>query len=1430
MRIILKDFRILLCSVLTVLAILGCAIFVQPSFCATSNSVSAEVDRSTWTTNWTDNISIDPEATFTGTGTTSDPYLIGTAKQLAYLSYLSISYDYNSKYFVLTADIDLSGKIWTTIGSSNREFRGKLDGQNHSISNVYVNSTSYSQGLFGRLNYTSISNLNITNAYVTGRDSVGILVGNIYNSSVSNVTVSGELVAQSSGSTGNNFGGIAGYISNVTIDNCTSNADITVNLSYNGNNVGGIVGGGYTGTLINCTNNGAVFGKGTVGGIFGYMYSSGTVSAKIKYCVNNGSVTSVNEWTNLGGIGATINQGVFVDECCNTGSLNGGSYTRYIGGLFGRVNIGGILTSSIITNCYSTGDINSGRSNGLYVGGLFGYVEIYAQTGETALTVKDCYSTGKITYNSTSYQQTCCGLLNYYYNASNPDPSIQYVYMENIYSIVKDEYISPIFDANKAVYVDTNDDSTISFSQGGVIKTVSEMNSTDTFLDVSNLATTFVVNNGLNIVGSSLNDNATWGLNQKLDSENAYMYNFGCPYIRLLNESVINVYKDNQIATSFYGLVGSNTAFTIGDLPTKNGFDFASLTYANDNEVVFDGDDATSILTEDSVVDLYMNFTAKAIKKYNVNFVNGSTSTGLEYSADNTAYTGTSIYVKTLDSSLVTSLEDETAVSLNAVSGVSNITGWALYSYTQLKYINLNEIDDAGIQTIVSGFATNITKYDFNTLMNYVANNANEFININGEFEDNVMGEIKILVKTATLINVTVNSNTTEWGTVSLGGLSTGFGAENSYTKDTTLLISITANSYYCLSTLTYNGVEYTVSGLSNWLNTEQAGLSSSISDNVVIQVEFVPNVYSISFSAYAGDTAITDYTDWLDGANFDFELNDTISGIKANSDPTKYTFDHWQIWNIRTNSYEMLENYYQNPELSGLLLDSNFMYKYYNNTTITIIASYIQKYAITSALANSNMEEMGTVNFYRGNVEEQTSWVELNLGELNYVDKGSSIFWVINSVNFYELASVVNSVNGSAIASRLAGENNSIIVTSNASPNGNYLISFKPIDYTLTLITVDQDSSILSYSAELSAENDEGTLTKIHLDSTISKINTPNIVGSYRFSGNYIVKNIDGIQTIISSDEMSDFLVSNDFLTNYVNEGVVRIYASYIRQYELIISMNSASAQLGSFSVVKDAQILFTSNSTNYTFNSENDNRFDIGTIITINTYVNNYCNLKTLSAGQILGENGELTLTLNSGKTVKVEFEKDSLDLTSTNNKVSSNGKLSISATNVKLGDQIVIAYSPNAGYNVTDFKINGTSISELENATTSGNSVTLTVTEDFLNAIHSAGNQNIMDIEVSTTLENSIMIVLIAVPVVILAILAFVIFSIISNNKLKARIKIEMQGKHQDEMKNNFSGFINKIKNGEDFGQVTDEKVKEELKRRKHLPKDSKNTDNK
>ena len=91
-------------------------------------------------------------------------YQISSGSELAWLAQQINSGKNAACKAVLTKDIDLGGKDnWTPIGKSfSYAFKGNFDGQGHKIENIYIDSTSDYQGLFGYVNNATIRNVTLT--------------------------------------------------------------------------------------------------------------------------------------------------------------------------------------------------------------------------------------------------------------------------------------------------------------------------------------------------------------------------------------------------------------------------------------------------------------------------------------------------------------------------------------------------------------------------------------------------------------------------------------------------------------------------------------------------------------------------------------------------------------------------------------------------------------------------------------------------------------------------------------------------------------------------------------------------------------------------------------------------------------------------------------------------------------------------------------------------------------------------------------------------------------------------------------------------------------------------------------------------------------------------------------------------------------------
>lgn len=345
-----------------------------------------------------------------GSGTVGEPYLISTPTELAAISNC-LGAGNSGKYFKLDANIDLNfspyntGSGWTPIGTSGSNFYGKFDGNNYTISNLFINSASSYRGLFGYTQSSTIENLVLTNINITSTQTfVGGLVGYSTTSSViTNVSVSGTISSSSS-----SVGGLVGYANLTTI----SDSDSSVTVSGT-SSVGSLVGSmngtnNNNATITNSYATGNVRGSTNVGGLIGYKYY-GTVTDS--YATGDilgdkdGGLTNAQS----GGFVGTPCLGV-ITESYATGDVYGDSD---LGGFGGQShNCGGT-----ISNSYSLGSVYPSVSG---TGGAFmRYIYLGTVTNSYAIGSVDGQTNGGFIY----YDHTCSSCTNNFWDTQTSGQS-----------------------------------------------------------------------------------------------------------------------------------------------------------------------------------------------------------------------------------------------------------------------------------------------------------------------------------------------------------------------------------------------------------------------------------------------------------------------------------------------------------------------------------------------------------------------------------------------------------------------------------------------------------------------------------------------------------------------------------------------------------------------------------------------------------------------------------------------------------------------------------------------------------------------------------------------------------------------------------------------------------------------------------------------
>ena len=287
-----------------------------------------------------------------GSGTEEDPYLLESADNLAYLAYMvNKGFETTGLHFRLTTDVDLNGSEelqWVPIGLGDRcynedgcntgtagnirpYFQGFFDGDNHYISNIYIDNSDgkygNSAGLFGFTKGTTENNevhpIVIENVFLTN----GIIKGNYCGGIVGNGGSPASTVVSRCWNGANiegigpnsRCGGIAGA-SVYQVNNCYNKGTLT------GFYVGGIVGYGVAETIEECYNEGDISGS-FAGGIYGFSLRN---QVNISNCYNKGSIEASGEVASgfpagpaAGGIASFIlgNNGAIIN-CYNVGAVS----------------------------------------------------------------------------------------------------------------------------------------------------------------------------------------------------------------------------------------------------------------------------------------------------------------------------------------------------------------------------------------------------------------------------------------------------------------------------------------------------------------------------------------------------------------------------------------------------------------------------------------------------------------------------------------------------------------------------------------------------------------------------------------------------------------------------------------------------------------------------------------------------------------------------------------------------------------------------------------------------------------------------------------------------------------------------------------------------------------------------------------------------
>lgn len=366
-----------------------------------------------------------------GDGTESNPFIIKTGAQLAYLAKETNGGNcYKDTYFKLQNDIDLNNIPWMSIGHSSynklsniansyyppdmlasvaegHRFSGVFDGNGNTICNIKF-PEDYKEnhiGLFdmsdGEIRNLCVEALELSIQSKSSDKKCRIFGGIVavqYGGVIENCSFNGNV-------NGGDFAcaGIVGYAENTVIKNCTTKGTLsqTTNKSVDRTSArvyytSGILSIGYNVSISGCENFAEITGSAEcvyIAGIVGDMGKGGSIDT----CTNYGKVSNtkaVKFPAHVAGIGSTLDWGTeeqpysyYVNSCNNYGDVQGGL------GSGGIIAESGLHTNVYINNCSNFGDIYDEYC----AGGILGS----AYNVEWA-SIRNSFNTGDITSNKHS--------------------------------------------------------------------------------------------------------------------------------------------------------------------------------------------------------------------------------------------------------------------------------------------------------------------------------------------------------------------------------------------------------------------------------------------------------------------------------------------------------------------------------------------------------------------------------------------------------------------------------------------------------------------------------------------------------------------------------------------------------------------------------------------------------------------------------------------------------------------------------------------------------------------------------------------------------------------------------------------------------------------------------------------------------------------
>ncbi len=726
--------------------------------------------------------------------------------------------------------------------------------------------------------------------------------------------------------------------------------------------------------------------------------------------------------------------------------------------------------------------------------------------------------------------------------------------------------------------------------------------------------------------------------------------------------------------------------------------------------------------------------------------------------------------------------------------------------------VKTNDADWTTLQVL--GVTTGQTTADFN-LGNYL--NDDFFIN----YTTGTTVSLRAVASAKTLHAFTMNNVTSEGEghytvTATYGGVDA---FTNRAPDGAEVVVTVKADDYYTLSSVTVGGNNATISG-----NTATYTVTSvTAATEVKVDVRKTEYNLDIQFQNLQGVTLDANLVDTLiQNSTATMSVESQLPAVIAKTDVDGYRFVGWKLLGMDgylASTDGTIDGGYvvHQADFSRYLSASN---------KFSIIAVYQRQYSLNVTLNNQFGAAFASeyeLHYTDENGEKQvlTNITTTGDGTTTLLESGS---YMIDESTFIQLKVKPNK-RVSVVEPENEQFGNNIVyiyLTGNKDVTLDFVI--RPLEIKTSILNVDAPTNSeglpanqLAHAISYTVKNELGQVigssqegTKLNINDRVSFGCTEEVLqsGQFRFVEMRVWNVQNKVYDVIALNNAGELTVDDTFFDTYVDEnGQVDASMKVIKQYKAeILGENLVSSDnytLGSYTVEILDETNAIADPSRYQVKEENKSYvLDNGLQLVIRAKVeNDYADFSGFT-GLFTGEAGdEVTAVakISDNRAINLRFEKATYTIEAPYN-ATVGGSLEFTKS-FQLGDTISISYTPKNNYQITDWKLVGKALADL-GAEQVGNTITIKVTEEFLKAMENAAVLNseklTLNSDINTMMNPTLFYGIIGGGAVILILFGTVLLLVLRSKKLKKQ-KEENERKLNDiQRKFNIAGTIKDLKN--------------------------------